>query len=199
MKRTILFLTLVVICLSISAQEWGMIRYAKSNVNIRSKRSTNSKVIGKLSKGEEVKVDFLQDNWFAVFKPNENIRDQSRSMGFVYSPLLLPNKPSDFSENSQPTTYKTIEKQDVSYLGKSRMVYRIIIQSNKLPSEQELKEISNAIWKKGNTKWDEFTVFSYMPGMNTGSTAYSVAEFRPSGMIDFNINDYALIGTKWEK
>lgn len=49
-----------------------------------------------------------------------------------------------------------------------------------------------------NKNWKEFTVFMYLPGMDTNGLAYGVGEFRPNGLKEFKIQSYSLIGTKWE-
>ncbi len=198
MKISTMIFILTILCLSVSSQEWGLERFAQSNINIRAERNTNSKIVGKLVQGEKIKVDFLQNNWYAVFKLNENRRSENASLGYVYAPLLVPDKPSNIS-SAQSTSYKIVEKKDISYLNNSRMVYRVVLDVNKLPSKEEVKRISVSIWSNGNKGWDEFTVFTYLPGMNTQSTAYGAAEFSRSGLKEFSIYDYSLYGTKWKK
>lgn len=43
--------------------------------------------------GQRVKADFLKDNWYAVFKVKETVRDESRALGYVYAPLLKLDPP----------------------------------------------------------------------------------------------------------
>ncbi|MDO9340606.1 MAG: hypothetical protein Q7T72_08790, partial [Bacteroidales bacterium] len=79
-----------------------------------------------------------------------------------------------------------------------RMVYRIILDVNSLPSDEEMKNTAINIWGNGNKNWKEFTVFQYLPDMNTEIPAYGVGEFNEDGLVRFYNNEYALIGTKWE-
>ncbi len=73
-----------------SAEDWGVILYAKERTNIRAHRSINSEVRGKIEPGQKVKADFLEDEWYAVFKVKETKRDIKRALGYVYSPRLFP-------------------------------------------------------------------------------------------------------------
>ncbi len=79
------------------------------------------------------------------------------------------------------------------------MVYRIVFDVEETPSQESMRETTESVWNNGNTKWEEFTVFGYLPGMDVGSAAYAVAKFRQTGMTDFRIQSFALPGTKWKK
>jgi hypothetical protein len=131
-----------------------------------------------------VKADFLRDNWFAVFSPNESVRSERRALGYVYAPLLRPTPPSaeDVGGPAGPIPHRVVARQDVSYRGAQRMAYRVVLDVQEIPSEPAMCETAKAIWKNGNTRWDEFTVWLYLPDMNTRSLAYVTAEFRPSGL-----------------
>ena len=79
------------------AQEWGTILTARSKVNIRAERSLNTEIRGTLKAGETVKADFLKNGWYAVFRPEERIRNEARALGYVRSlrlaaPAPLPKK-----------------------------------------------------------------------------------------------------------
>jgi len=77
------------------------------------------------------------------------------------------------------------------------MVFGVVVDTEKMPSEDSLRNLATRIWKDGNKQWKESTVFIYLPGMDTGMAAYGVAEFRPSGLKEFKIQEVALYGTKW--
>ena len=105
---------------------------------------------------------------------------------------------SNLELNSQVLKYRITKKEDISFMGTSRMVYRIILEVSSVPTEKELKNTATQIWGNGNKTWQEFTVFMYMPEMDIESTAFGVGEFRPNGLLRFNRNEYTLTGTKWE-
>jgi len=109
----------------------------------------------------------------------------------------LPTQ-KNIEKNSELLKYKISEKQDISYLNTPRMVYRIILDVNSLPTEEEMKNTAINIWENGNKSWKEFTVFIYLPEMNTGLTAYGVGEFNNNGLVSFDKNEYSLYGTKWK-
>jgi len=69
-------------------QSWGQILSIKEKTNIRSERSINSRIKGKLEPGQKVKADFLKDDWYAVFDLKETQRDEAKAMGYVYAPRL---------------------------------------------------------------------------------------------------------------
>lgn len=84
------------------AQEWGEIREATQNLNVRQKRSPKADHVVTLAKGQRVKVDFLKDGWFAVFNLNESERDESRAVGYSNANYLVPVEPTPRAD--APTT-----------------------------------------------------------------------------------------------
>ena len=88
--------------------------------------------------------------------------------------------------------YEIVEKKDISYAGTSRMTNRVLLETSQKPKEQEMKDVASSIWKDGNKSWDEFTVFIYLPKMDTQSIAYAIAEFSPKELVKFEINEWAL-------
>ncbi len=95
-------------------------------------------------------------------------------------------------KRTKPLKYTVVERQDISYLGTPRMVFRVVVETNRIPSEAELKEIAIQLWRDGNKHWKEFTVFMYLPYMDIHSIAYGIGEFRPQGLKEFEIQDFAI-------
>jgi len=93
--------------------------------------------------------------------------------------------------------YTIVEKEDTSLPGTPRMVYRVVVEVEEIPTNEELEKTALEIWKDGNKHWEWFTVFMYLPGMDTGNVPYGVAHFKPEGL-EFRIQEAALYGTKWE-
>ena len=103
------------------------------------------------------------------------------------------------NEKKYPTLqHYIVEKKDISYAGTPRMVYRLVLDVNEIPSDDHIKYTVQEIWNNGNKNWKEFTVFVYLPEMYTGGVAYIIEEFNQQGLIDFKKNEKALLGTKWE-
>lgn len=72
--------------------KWGTILYVHAKTNIRAKRTLNSGLKGQLQAGQAVRADFLENDWYAVFKPNETRRSERYALGYVYAPRLFPGK-----------------------------------------------------------------------------------------------------------
>ena len=90
-------------------QGWGEVTYAQKAANIRSGPSLDSKLIGKLVVGQKVKVDFLQNDYYAIFNIDEVSRDESRALGYVFAPLLKIEKPRLTRQKSKDPVYsKTV-------------------------------------------------------------------------------------------
>lgn len=184
------------------SSKWGLIRYTHSKANVRESRSTKSKVVTQLNPNQKVKADFLKNNWYAVFNIDERYRSESNSIGYVHSSLLYPQPKTESKKTTlskKLLSYKIVKKEDQSYRGTSRMTYRVLLNVTTKPKEQEIKDVAISLWEDDNKSWKEFTVFLYLPEMNTNSTAYGVANFTPIGLKDFNVQEYALFGTKWQK
>ncbi len=187
--------------LGATAGEWGVLRYARSETNIRAARTTESAVVGSLAAGDSVRADFLKDNWFAIFPIGATERDESASLGYVLAPLLDPappqHAPAPSSQAKDLVGFEIVDRKDVSYVGTSRMSFRVVMKVDKIPDEPMLKALARHIWESGNRGWRELTVFLYLPNMDTQSVAYAVAEFSPKGMQELSVNKFSLLGTAW--
>lgn len=67
---------------------WGTVMTVPKRINLRAKRTTNSTYIRTLIPGEVIRVDFLKNGWYAVFRENESLRRETRAMGYVLKSLL---------------------------------------------------------------------------------------------------------------
>jgi|GEM_PF-2102257 uncharacterized protein YgiM (DUF1202 family) len=186
---------------SVSSNKWGVVRYTHGAANVRESRNTSSKLITQLKTNQKVKADFLKDGWYAIFEIDEYFKEESNAIGFVHSSLLYPEPKSDKSATTSNNllSFKIVKKEDQGYRGTSRMTYRVLLNVSEKPKEQKIKNVALAIWNDGNKSWKEFTVFLYLPEMNTNSMAYGIANFTPSGLKDFNVQEYALWDTKWQQ
>ncbi len=72
------------------AQEWGELATPASPVNLRQARDLKSASRDVLMPGEIVRVDFLEDGWYAVFRPNIKVRDESKAIGYVRAGFMRP-------------------------------------------------------------------------------------------------------------
>lgn len=75
---------------------WGKIKYVPYTINLRESPSTKSRVVDRLETGQKIKVAFLEDNWYAVFKTKREVPSKSKKLGYVYALLVRDNPPYDF-------------------------------------------------------------------------------------------------------
>ena len=109
--------------------------------------------------------------------------------------LFVVGCQSNTKQNHLP--YNITEQEDISYLDNPRMVYRVILDVDTIPTEIDIINTATYIYEQENKKWKEFTVFIYLPEMNTGSVSYGIGEFNKAGLVNFRINENSLNGTKW--
>lgn len=77
-------------------EETGQLMYALSPTKIREARTKESKVVGKLNGGQRVKAAFLEDEWYAVFHPDETDLSEENALGYVHASRLKPvEEPSE--------------------------------------------------------------------------------------------------------
>ena len=103
------------------------------------------------------------------------------------------------TDQSPPLAYTIVAREDISFAGTPRMVYRVVFDVDQIPSEESIRQTSSNIWLNNNTHWKEFTVFGFLPEMETDSVAYSVGEFTPDGLKEFRVQDSSLLETKWDE
>jgi len=81
-------------------QEFGEIRVADRKMAIRAGRDKDTDFVRLLQAGRRVRVDFHEDGWFAVFDPDEKVRDLKRAWGYGRDKYLVPEK--DYAGQPQP-------------------------------------------------------------------------------------------------
>jgi len=195
-----------------------------SNCFSQSKKELENQLHQAISENQKLKIENLSlkkgvdslQNFIGKLKGQNNelagkLANTETSIKALESKLIkqldnennLPQKENHLKQTPTATNTSPVftikNKKDISFAGKSKMVYRIILNNNTLPSELVMKNIGNQLWKDGNTKWNDFTVFIYLTGMNSTGAAYGVCNFNEKGLINFMTNKYSLYGTKWEK
>jgi hypothetical protein len=75
--------------------DWGEVRWVHVTSRIRSERSTDGQVVGRLQPGDSVRVDFAQAGWYAVFPAGTANRVEEAAIGYVYGKLLKKDPPPD--------------------------------------------------------------------------------------------------------
>ena len=93
----------------VAAQPWGHLRTVNTPVAIMSTRNIESEVTRIIQPGDWVRVDFIGNNWAAIFEKHGAQREESQALGYAYAPLLAPY--SNYMQNVWETT---LEQQNDS-------------------------------------------------------------------------------------
>ena len=210
MKKPLILL-FIILLFSCQGSDWGQIRYTHSKTNVRKLKSVSSKIVTTLQPNQKIRVIVSEHDWWLVYDLEEKKKTRKNAIGYVHKSLLHPNPVLPQTTSGKPTPgkstpniatapelkYSIVEKKDVSYLNSPRRVYRVVLDVDTIPSDKSMRELAKKLWNNGNRKWEEYTVFIYLPDMNTHNFAYARGEFRPNKMMFFDVNANALSGTKW--
>ncbi len=108
-------LLLVVFCAGpVLASDWGEIRAAQLDLNVRDIRSPKGKHVVTLIKGERVKCDFLKSGWFAIFDLDETVRDEKKAIGYANAKYLTPVSIEKAPEQAKPAAKKPVEPKSIA-------------------------------------------------------------------------------------
>jgi membrane-bound lytic murein transglycosylase MltF len=81
-------LVILTLCLPSKAQSWGYLRTVYAPAAVMGSRSIESDVQAMLRPGDWFRIDFIGNNWAAVFEKHSLRRDEAEALGYVYTPLL---------------------------------------------------------------------------------------------------------------
>jgi lipopolysaccharide export system protein LptA len=84
----VLALTALLVPVSAVAQDWGEVREATVNLNVRSKPDRSGEHVLTLTKGERVRTDFATDGWVAIFRLDQADRDETKALGYANAKFL---------------------------------------------------------------------------------------------------------------
>ena len=70
------------------AQEWGEVREATANLNVRNKPNKDGEHVVTLTKGQRVRTAFPKNGWIAVFDLDQTERDLSKAIGYANAKFL---------------------------------------------------------------------------------------------------------------
>ena len=94
-------------------------------------------------------------------------------------------------------SYRVLEREDISVANLRRKTIRIMLPIQTLPADADVRATAYQIWSDGNRSWDSYTVWTYLPGMETQGAAYATTEFTPAGLKSFRVSSAGLYGTTW--
>ncbi|MDO9632016.1 MAG: hypothetical protein Q7I92_08970, partial [Humidesulfovibrio sp.] len=94
------------------AEAFGEIRVADRKMAIRAGRDKDTEFVRLLQAGQRVRVDFHEDGWFAVFNPDEHVRDLKRAWGYGRDKFLLLEK--DYAGQPAPAPKDSASKESAA-------------------------------------------------------------------------------------
>lgn len=121
-----------------STGSWGAVVTVQHKVNLRKERTSSSRYVRTLKPGERVRVDFLKNGWYAVFRADELVRKENRAIGYALRSLIE----GDNAANAMPeakglTASSTVRPQkiqdSVGGVKKTMVIDRSKLGSTKRP------------------------------------------------------------------
>lgn len=98
-------------------QEFGELRVADRKMAIRAGRDKDTEFLRLLQAGQRVRVDFHEDGWYAVFDPDERVRDLKRAWGYGRDKFFVPEKDyagQPLPDKTEPTSKEPTAKEPAS-------------------------------------------------------------------------------------
>lgn len=95
-------------------------------------------------------------------------------------------------KQAEPVPYEVVSKQVAGDFTSSKMIWKVVLASEGIPSSDQIKNTVTGMWRDGNNLWSRFVVFVYLPEMEIEDAAYCIAEFFHGGLGSFTIQDFAL-------
>ena len=84
----LLMLALLLVPARAMAQDWGEVREATVNLNVRKAPEPGAEHVVTLAKGQRVRTDFPKNGWLAVFELGEKDRDLTKAVGYANAKYL---------------------------------------------------------------------------------------------------------------
>ncbi|WP_338666933.1 LptA/OstA family protein [Pseudodesulfovibrio methanolicus] len=84
----LLVLALLLVPVRALAQDWGEVREATVNLNVRKAPEPGAEHVVTLAKGQRVRTDFPKNGWLAVFELGEKDRDPAKAVGYANAKYL---------------------------------------------------------------------------------------------------------------
>ncbi|MGE4293733.1 MAG: SH3 domain-containing protein [Desulfovibrio sp.] len=72
------------------AGDWGKVMTPKTPLNVRQERTLASDRVTTIMPGEKIRADFLENDWYAIFRLDVTERKLSKALGFVKAGYLVP-------------------------------------------------------------------------------------------------------------
>ncbi len=191
-------------------------KHSKANLNIRRSPGTKHEILKTVEPNTKLMIFDSTVSGFIMILNDDSTKYGWASEKYLQKNPLTKNQLEELAnkitiqrmeqtvtqsstDDSEILEYEIIKKQKVGLPTDNNMVYRIVVSVEEIPTDKQMKKTATEIWKNGNTNWNEFTVFIYLPEMDLNYSAYGIFEFTPSGLNNFFKSTSNLFGTKYLK
>lgn len=173
---------------------FGEVRVADRSLSVRAERDKDSTLRRVLKAGQKVRVDMLENGWYAVFDPEEKERDLDRAWGFASAKYLVQE--SEYAGGAPAETpakaQKPAKDDTVGYAVLSRkadhhkppvMTLRVRLDLAHPPIQEAMRKIAREIWKAEHKDGENLQLELLLAGMDAKGLAYAVAKFHDDGRL----------------
>ena len=94
--------------------------------------------------------------------------------------------------------FTVVADEDMSDGDRTRLGCRVVLHVKELPAQTRIEETARELWIERESRWDDVTVYVYLPEMDTAGPAYAIADFTTTGLKTLRIQESALAGTRWQ-
>jgi hypothetical protein len=186
---------------------FGEIRVPDRDLAVRASRTTESEFKKLIRPGQRVRVDFLEDGWFAVFDPAEKTRDLAKAWGFsrdkylvaesAYSgpppgavaaapasnPAPVPARGEKAKAADEPAVGYAVVGRKTDQRKPPVVTLRVRLDLSQPPAPDALRKIVREIWKAERKKDENLQLEVLLNGMDAHGLAYALARFHADGRI----------------
>jgi hypothetical protein len=197
---------------------FGEVRVADRQLTVRAARDKDSEFRKVLKPGQKVRVDFHEDGWFAVFDPEETVRDLKRAWGYGRDKYLVPeaaysgppaeamapgaaqapapDKGQKAKPGEEAVGYSVLQRKTDRHKPPVTTL-RVRLDLAQPPTQEAMRKIAQEIWKAERKKDENLQLELYLSSMDPKGLAYAVAKFHEDGRVrEFWWRDVVLDKTK---
>jgi hypothetical protein len=183
---------------------FGEVRVADRQLTVRAARDKDSEFRKVLKPGQKVRVDFHEDGWFAVFDPEETVRDLKRAWGYCRDKYLVaeaayagppaeaiapgmaqaptPDKGQKAKASEEAVGYSVLQRKTDRHKPPVTTL-RVRLDMTQPPAQETMRKIAHEIWKAERKKDENLQLELYLSSMDPKGLAYAVAKFHEDGRV----------------
>ncbi len=139
----------------------------------------------------QIEADKLSQQALELRKRQEKAsppEDRNPQSPRVWTPEELTSSRPSTARRGKKIRYSILERKDTSYARVKRKVFRVQLNVQGVPSESQVRSVSQKVHEDYGRGLDLFTVFSYLPNMDTQGVAFGIAEWKSGRLDRFSVN-----------